>query len=48
MSLPNRGNTGDGTYFITASSFGKQHILQSQRMALLQDVLVPQREQLEN
>jgi REP-associated tyrosine transposase len=46
MSIPHRGNTGYGTYFSTASSWGKQHIFQSERMAsLLQDVLLHYRSQ---
>jgi REP-associated tyrosine transposase len=46
MSIPHRGNTGYGTYFITASSWGKQHIFQSERMAgLLQDVFLHYRSQ---
>src|ERR1022692_1972391 len=40
MTIPHRGTTGDGTYFITASTFEKQCLLQSERMArLLLDVL---------
>jgi putative transposase len=31
--IPYRGTTGNGTYFITASTFEKQCILQSERMA---------------
>jgi len=38
--IPYRGTTGSGTYFITASAFEKQSILQSERMAgLLINVL---------
>ena len=40
MTIPHRGTTGNGTYFITASTFEKQGLLQSERMArLLIDVL---------
>lgn len=40
MTIPYRGSTSNGTYFITASTFQKQSILQSSRMAvLLIDVL---------
>ena len=40
MTIPQRGTTGKGTYFITASSFEKQALLQSKRMAeLFMDVL---------
>jgi putative transposase len=40
MTIPYRGATRDGTYFITASNFEKQSLLQSDRMAgLLIDVL---------
>jgi REP-associated tyrosine transposase len=35
MVIPYRGNTGLGTYFITASITRKQHLLQSERMAKL-------------
>ncbi len=35
MALPYRGETGHGTYFITASAFMKQNLLQSERMANL-------------
>ncbi len=35
MTIPHRGTTGDGTYFITASTFEKQPLLQSTRMAEL-------------
>lgn len=35
MTIPYRGVTRDGTYFITASSFEKQSLLQSDRMASL-------------
>lgn len=46
MKLPYRGNTGAGTYFITASSYQKQSLLQSSRMAgLLIEVLYSYREQ---
>jgi putative transposase len=41
MAIPYRGSTGNGTYFITASCYEKQNLLQSTRMAeLLIDVLV--------
>jgi len=33
MGIPYRGSTGNGTYFITASTFEKKCILQSERMA---------------
>jgi putative transposase len=40
MTIPYRGATRGGTYFITASSFEKQSLLQSDRMAgLFTDVL---------
>jgi putative transposase len=40
MAAPRRGNTGSGTYFITAGTFQKQQLLQSDRMArLFLDVL---------
>ena len=40
MAAPRRGNTGNGCYFITASTFQKRNILQSDRMAgLFVDVL---------
>jgi putative transposase len=46
MAAPHRGNTGLGTYFITASTFQKQGLLQSDRMAnLLLDVLFSYRSQ---
>jgi putative transposase len=35
MTIPYRGATRDGTYFITASNFEKQSLLQSCRMANL-------------
>ena len=35
MAAPHRGNTGSGTYFITASTFQRQSLLQSDRMARL-------------
>jgi hypothetical protein len=46
-SLPaRRGNTGYGCYFITASTFQKRNILQSDRMAgLFLDVLLHYRGQ---
>ena len=41
MAAPRRGNTGYSCYFITASTFQKQHLLQSGRLArLLIDVLL--------
>ncbi len=40
MAAPPRGNTGHGCYFITACTFQKRHLLQSDRMKrLLVDVL---------
>ncbi|MGA9528694.1 MAG: transposase [Terriglobales bacterium] len=46
MAAPRRGNTGSGTYFITAGTFQKQQVLQSERMArLLLDVLFHYRSQ---
>lgn len=33
MTIPYRGETGHGIYFITASTFMKQNLLQSERMA---------------
>ena len=46
MAAPPRGNTGYGCYFITASTFQKRSILQSDRMAgLLVDVLLHYRSQ---
>jgi putative transposase len=35
MTIPHRGATRDGTYFVTASAFEKQCLLQSERMARL-------------
>ena len=35
MTIPYRGRTGNGTYFITASCYQKQSLFQSQRMAEL-------------
>jgi REP-associated tyrosine transposase len=35
MAAPPRGNTGYSAYFITASTFQKQNLFQSQRMAEL-------------
>jgi putative transposase len=35
MTIPYRGISRDGTYFVTASNFGKQSLLQSDRMANL-------------
>jgi putative transposase len=46
MAAPPRGNTGHGTYFITASTFQKQSLFQSERMArLFIEVLLHYREQ---
>jgi putative transposase len=46
MAAPRRGNTGYGCYFITASTFQKRNILQSDRMAdLCVDVLFHHRAQ---
>ncbi len=46
MAAPHRGTTGSGTYFITAGTFQKQQLLQSDRMAqLLLDVLLGYRSQ---
>ena len=40
VTIPFRGSTGKGTYFITASTFQKQNLLQTSSMAgLLKDVL---------
>lgn len=40
MVAPHRGNTGFGTYFITANTFQKHSLFQSERMAqLFLDVL---------
>ena len=40
MTIPYRGTTGGGTYFITASIWEKKSLLQSDRMAkLFMDVL---------
>ncbi len=40
MAIPLRGRTGQWTYFITASTYLKQHLLQSERTApLFIDVL---------
>ena len=40
MTIPYRGTTGSGTYFVTASCWEKQSLLQSDRMAkLFMDVL---------
>src|SRR5438309_1085748 len=35
MAAPHRGNTGHGTYFITASTFQKKSLFQSERMTRL-------------
>jgi putative transposase len=46
MAAPFRGNTGLGTYFVTASTFQKQSLLQSDRnAALFVDVLLGYRSQ---
>jgi len=46
MAAPRRGNTGYSCYFITASTFQKNNILQSDRMAsLFVDVLSHYRRQ---
>jgi putative transposase len=46
MAAPHRGNTGFSTYFITASTFQKQNLFQSVRMAsLFVDVLLSYRSQ---
>jgi putative transposase len=46
MAAPRRGNTGYSCYFITASTFQKRNILQSDRMAnLFVDVLLHHRKQ---
>jgi putative transposase len=45
MAAPRRGNTGYSCYFITASTFQKRNILQSDRMAgLFIDVLLHYRQ----
>jgi putative transposase len=46
MAAPYRGNTGLGTYFVTANTFQKHSLLQSERMAsLFLDVLLSYRAQ---
>jgi putative transposase len=35
LTIPYRGTTGDGTYFVNASAFQKTALLQSDRMAML-------------
>jgi putative transposase len=46
VTIPHRGSTSEGTYFITASTWEKQCLLQSQRMAeLFIDVLFRYRKQ---
>jgi putative transposase len=46
MAAPPRGNTGYSTYFITSSTFQKQNLFQSERMAeLFIEVLKHYREQ---
>ena len=45
MAAPRRGNTGYSCYFITASTFQKRNILQTDRMAgLLVNVLLHYRQ----
>ncbi len=46
MAAPHRGNTGSGTYFVTAGSFQKHSLFQSARMAdLFVQVLLSYRSQ---
>ncbi|MCU1307048.1 MAG: hypothetical protein JWN45_1743 [Acidobacteriaceae bacterium] len=46
MTIPHRGKTGDSTYFISAQTYLKKNILQSDRMArLFIDVLHNYRKQ---
>ena len=46
MAAPRRGNTGSSTYFITANTFQKHSLFQSERMArLFLDVLFSYRTQ---
>ena len=46
MTIPYRGTTGDGTYFVTSSTFQKKALLQSERMAsLLTKTLIEYRNQ---
>ena len=46
MAAPHRGNTGYSCYFVTASTFQKQNLLQSDRMAkMFIDVLLHYRKQ---
>jgi len=46
MAAPHRGNTGFSAYFITAATFQKQSLFQSDRMAdLFMQVLLSYREQ---
>jgi len=46
MARPLRGRTGESTYFITVDAYQKQHLLQSERTALLLiDVLLHYRKQ---
>jgi putative transposase len=46
MAAPHRGNTGSGTYFITAATFRKNSLFQSDRMAdLFVQVLLSYRSQ---
>jgi hypothetical protein len=35
MPIPHRGTTSSSTYFVTANTFCKQNLLQSDRMASL-------------
>jgi putative transposase len=46
MAIPYRGNTGLGSYFITASTYQKKSLFQSEQMAhLFVEVLLHYREQ---
>ena len=46
MAAPYRGNTGLGSYFVTANTFQKHSLLRSERMAgLFLDVLLSYRVQ---
>ena len=46
MAIPHRGWTSNSTYYVTASAYDKQCLLQSDRMAqLFLDVLYHYREQ---
>lgn len=35
MTIPHRGHTGQGTYFVTASTYLKKNLLQAERMVQL-------------